>query len=90
MVFNLFIVFPTKHYLFKNGVALFTIILAKPQYYWEIVEVYQNSCLNGQYYENFALFTAGILKCLNSLPVHKNELDTLLTLNFQDFIKVDI
>ena len=47
----------------------------------------KNSCLNGTYYKNFALFTAGILKCFNSLPEHKNELDTLLTLNFQDFSK---
>jgi transposase len=52
---------------------------------WKYVK---KSCLNGKYYENFAIFTAGILKCLNSLPEHEDELDTLLALNFQDFSKV--
>ena len=54
---------------------------------WKYVK---KSCLNGKYYENFALFTADIIKCLNNIPEHKNVLDILLTLNFQDFSKVNI
>ena len=54
---------------------------------WKYVK---KDCLNGKYYENFALFTSGIITCLNNLPNHKDELDTLLALNFQDFSKVKV
>ena len=48
---------------------------------WKFVK---KKCLNGYYYATFAEFTEAISNCLESLPEYKAELDTLLTLKFQD------
>ena len=53
---------------------------------WKFVK---KQCLYSKYYENFALFKEAITECLGKVGTeYKRELETLLTLNFQDFKKV--
>lgn len=55
---------------------------------WKLVK---KKCLYSKYYENFTLFKAAITECLDSVgTAYKSELETLLTLNFQNFKKVHI
>lgn len=55
---------------------------------WKFIK---RKCLYSKYYENFQDFKAAISNCLNKTDTdYKSELDTLLTLNFQLFDKVQI
>ena len=55
---------------------------------WKFVK---RKCLYSTYYEKFQDFKAAITNCLNKTDTdYKRELDTLLTLNFQLFDKVQI
>lgn len=48
----------------------------------------KKECLSSQYYANFAEFKGAIVQCLNTTQTeHREELQTLLTLNFQTFEK---
>lgn len=50
---------------------------------WKLVK---KECLNSIYYENFTLFRQAIQKFLTNMDsTHRDELDSLLTLNFQTF-----
>ena len=50
---------------------------------WKFVK---KRCLNSQYYANFESFKAGIVQCLSQVPLgYQEELDSLLTLQFQTF-----
>lgn len=52
---------------------------------WKFVK---KKCLNSKYYPEFNCFKEAISECLNQThDVHKEELDSLLTLNFQTFKK---
>jgi hypothetical protein len=47
--------------------------------------------LDSTYYEDFARFTAAIDQCLDDLStVHKREMETLMTHNFQTFENVPL
>lgn len=55
---------------------------------WKFVK---KKSLYSVYYENFECFTRAIQECLGQTDTtYKSELDTLLTLNFQDFRKIHI
>ena len=55
---------------------------------WRFVK---KKCLYSKYYENFTCFKAAITECLGKVGTeYKGELETLLTLNFQDFKKAHI
>ena len=55
---------------------------------WKFVK---KEWLYSKYYENFALFKEAITNCLGKVETeYKKELETLLTLNFQDFEKAHI
>lgn len=55
---------------------------------WKFVK---KRCLYSKYYSNFELFKNAILDCLNNThTTHKDDLDSLLTLNFQTFKKSQI
>jgi transposase len=55
---------------------------------WKFVK---KKCLYSKYYENFALFKEAITDCLGKVETeYKKELETLLTLNFQDFKKTHV
>jgi transposase len=55
---------------------------------WKFVK---KKCLYSKYYENFALFKEAITDCLGKVETeYKKELETLLTLNFQDFKKAHV
>lgn len=55
---------------------------------WKFVK---RKCLYSKYYEKFQDFKAAITDCLSKTDTeHKEELDTLLTLNFQTFEKVQV
>jgi transposase len=55
---------------------------------WKLIK---NQCLYSKYYEKFDLFKQAISGCLASaLTQHKNELNSLLTLNFQTFEKAQV
>ena len=55
---------------------------------WKFVK---KKCLYSKYYENFALCKEAITSCLGKVgTTYKKELETLLTLNFQNFKKVHI
>ncbi|WP_373543402.1 IS630 family transposase [Chamaesiphon sp.] len=55
---------------------------------WKFV---RNECLYSKYYENFADFKAEISTCIGTANTDRKEkLDSLLTLNFQSFAKVQI
>jgi hypothetical protein len=48
-------------------------------------------CLYAKYYEDFALFSAAITRCLEQTHTqYKQEMDSLLTLQFQTFKKAQI
>jgi len=50
---------------------------------WKFVK---KQCLYSKYYPQFDLFKQAISECLaHTHDLHKDELDTLLTLNFQTF-----
>ena len=52
---------------------------------WKFVK---RQCLYSIYYENFQTFKAAITRCLEQThTTYKQELDTLLTLQFQSFDK---
>lgn len=52
---------------------------------WKFVK---KQCLNSQYHADFAAFKGAIVECITTASVrHKEELDSLLTLNFQTFEK---
>ncbi len=54
---------------------------------WKFVK---KECLYSKYYTDFALFKAAITDCLDHThDIHKHALDSLLTLNFQTFDKVE-
>jgi transposase len=56
--------------------------------YWKFVK---KKCLYSKYYESFALFKSAIENVLeNENEEYKEELDKLLTLNFQTFKNVKI
>ncbi len=55
---------------------------------WKFVK---KQCLYSKYYEKFDRFKEAISDCLASASTeHKNELNSLLTLNFQAFEKAQI
>ncbi len=55
---------------------------------WKFVK---KECLYSTYYPDFTLFKKAISNCLNHThDLHKKELDSLLTLNFQSFKKVEM
>jgi transposase len=55
---------------------------------WKFVK---KKVLYSKYYANFSDFRNAITDCLNQThTLHKKELDSLLTLNFQTFKKCDI
>jgi transposase len=55
---------------------------------WKFVK---KKCLYSTYYENFSLFSNAISSCLaQTHTTYKTELDSLLTLSFQTFQKVQI
>jgi|SRR5688572_3585895 len=55
---------------------------------WKFVK---KKCLYSKRYENFTAFKEAIYGCISNAHVkHKEELDTLLTLNFQTFKKEQI
>jgi transposase len=55
---------------------------------WKFVK---KQCLYAHYYENFAAFKTAIHTCVTTANVtHKKELNSLLTLNFQNFTKAQI
>ncbi len=54
---------------------------------WKFVK---KNCLYSKYYEDFSSFKAAIRACLaHTHDTHKEELDSLLTLNFQTFKDVE-
>jgi len=56
--------------------------------FWKFV---RNECLYSKYYADFSAFKAAISHCIVTAPVDKKEkLDSLLTLNFQSFEKVQV
>jgi transposase len=56
--------------------------------FWKFV---RNECLYSKYYADFSDFKAAILNCIVTANVDKKEkLDSLLTLNFQSFEKVQV
>jgi transposase len=56
--------------------------------FWKFV---RNECLYSKYYANFADFKAAISNCINTANTDKQEkLDSLLSLNFQTFKKVQV
>lgn len=56
--------------------------------FWKFVK---KQCLYSKYYPNFESFRNSIQQCINTAHIeHKEELDSLLTLNFQSFEKVKI
>ena len=55
---------------------------------WKFV---RNECLYSKYYVDFSNFKAEIISCITTANVDKKEkLDSLLTLNFQSFKKVQV
>jgi transposase len=55
---------------------------------WKFI---RNECLYSKYYANFADFKAAISNCIATANTDKKEkLDSLLTLNFQTFKKVQV
>lgn len=55
---------------------------------WKFVK---NTCLYSQYYTDFAAFKSAIATCLSETTgKHKQELQTLLTLKFQDLRKMQV
>ena len=56
--------------------------------FWKFVK---KQCLYSKYYPDFELFRNTIQRCIDRAHIeHKEELDSLLTLNFQSFEKVKI
>lgn len=56
--------------------------------FWRFV---RNECLYSKYYANFSDFKAAILNCISTANTDKKEkLESLLTLNFQSFKKVNV
>ncbi|OQW88997.1 MAG: IS630 family transposase [Thiotrichaceae bacterium IS1] len=56
--------------------------------FWKFVK---RKCLYGKYYDNFSSFTNAITDCLSKThTTYKQELETLLTFNFQNFSKANI
>ena len=54
---------------------------------WKFVK---KKCLYSTYYENFDLFKKAISECIaHTHDTYKDELDSLLTLNFQTFKDVE-
>ena len=55
---------------------------------WKFI---RNECLYSKYYANFADFKVAISNCINTANTDKQEkLDSLLSLNFQTFQKVQV
>jgi len=55
---------------------------------WKFVK---KECLYSKYYEDFTLFQQAISTCVETAHItHKKELDSLLTLRFQDFGNVQV
>jgi len=55
---------------------------------WKFVK---KQCLYSKYYEDFVSFKTAIYDCVaNAHRKHKNELASLLTLNFQTFENVNL
>ena len=55
---------------------------------WKFVK---RKCLYSKYYEKFPEFKAAITDCLENMGTkYKDDLDTLLTLNFQTFKEVHL
>jgi transposase len=55
---------------------------------WKFVK---KKCLYSKYYEKFPAFKAAITNCLEKVETdHKKELESLLTLNFQNFREVQL
>jgi len=51
----------------------------------------KKKCLYSKYYEKFTEFTAAIADCLEKTStIHKTEINTLVTLNFQMLDKAQI
>lgn len=56
--------------------------------FWKFVK---KQCLHAAYYDSFALFQSAITACINgSKTEHRQELKSLLTLNFQTFDNVNL
>ncbi len=56
--------------------------------FWKFIK---NECLYSKYYANFADFKAAISNCIATANTYKQEkLNSLLTLNFQTFKKVQV
>ncbi len=56
--------------------------------FWKFI---RNECLYSKYYANFADFKLAISNCINTANTDKQEkLDSLLSLNFQTFQKVQV
>jgi hypothetical protein len=55
---------------------------------WKFIK---KNCLNSMYYSDFNLFRQAICTLMHTMnETHQDELDSLLTLNFQMFKKEDI
>ncbi len=55
---------------------------------WKFVK---KTALNSRHYPNFQEFKAGIDKCLDELPtIHRESMETLMTLKFQTFENVSL
>jgi len=55
---------------------------------WKFVK---GECLNGKYYETYPAFQASIEDCLGKIPTkHRDDIDSLITRNFQLFDKETI
>ena len=56
--------------------------------FWKFI---RNECLYSKYYANFSDFKSAISNCIATANTDKQEkLDSLLTLNFQTFKKVQV
>jgi len=52
---------------------------------WKFVK---KQCLYSEYYDSFNAFKTAIIGCITDLPTkHKDEMQSLMTLNFQTFKK---
>ncbi|NEQ29305.1 MAG: hypothetical protein F6K28_62340 [Microcoleus sp. SIO2G3] len=82
-----------QNYAKELGIELCYLPSYSPQFnlierFWRFV---RNECLYSKYYAEFSEFKTAIANCIATAHTHKKEkLESLLTLNFQSFKKVNV